>query len=757
MAVSFVAILAALFSLYFTTISSSRGKFKEYQSEINKQIARTIEKGITKNLKFVESISDLLSKNPDRTSVQFFNQVDFLKDLYGISEIIISDVNGKCRVKGKTYDISDKEYFLEAMEGKTLVSDPLDSFETGEKIIVYASPYFSNEKICGIVIAIEPINTLKKILQTANNFFEDSFIRLIDTHGDYITQSEAFEPDYTKSIFDDLFYILKDEEKILSFLKTISDSKKTQVIEHSINGIRCANIYTPVNYNGWFIYSVVPINLMTKKQILTTFIFISLCFILFGGMIFSLFTTFKMYTKHEEELRHLAYTDRLTGKGNFQWFIDEGKKIIDKNQQNKYVIVSINILNFNLFNQKFGRAAGDKKIIDILSCIQNNLNSNEIAARTDGDNFKLLMYYDKSTQSITDRLAEISRQINKNDITENKNKKPFFITLTAGVCLLESCLQKNSTIKKNSSVGKENTSNKKTYDFLTCYERSFFALSSAKSVKDSFLKIDFFREKDLILMNKQQAVENRMHEALDNQEFVVYLQPKFSLEQNRILGAEALTRWESKDKGIEYPNSFIPIFENNGFILELDLFVFEQICSMIRRWIDKGLEPVTISINLSRAYLNDLKFIHHFEERRKKYDVPAKYLELEITESAVLEKATDLSKIVHKIKELGYKCSIDDFGAGYSSLNILKDIPVDTIKIDKGFFSGKNAEGPKSTAIITSVINLAKKLNMKTVSEGIENDSQVTFLKDAQCDMIQGYYYFKPLKIPEFEKLVFGI
>ena len=170
---------------------------------------------------------------------------------------------------------------------------------------------------------------------------------------------------------------------------------------------------------------------------------------------------------------------------------------------------------------------------------------------------------------------------------------------------------------------------------------------------------------------------------------------------------------------------------------------------MLRAWIDRGIDPILISVNLSRAYLKDLSFIESFEAIRKKYDIPAKYIELEITETAVIENTSILTDIVHVIHELGYFCSIDDFGSGYSSLNLLKDIPVDTIKLDKAFFSGKNAGSYQSTTIVKSV--------MKTVSEGIDDEKQVMFLKDAKCDMIQGFYFSKPIPTSEFEKMAFGL
>jgi EAL domain-containing protein (putative c-di-GMP-specific phosphodiesterase class I) len=258
-------------------------------------------------------------------------------------------------------------------------------------------------------------------------------------------------------------------------------------------------------------------------------------------------------------------------------------------------------------------------------------------------------------------------------------------------------------------------------------------------------------------MIQHKIIENRMKSALKNEEFQIYLQPKYDISQNKIAGAEALVRWADPNRGLIPPNDFIPLFENNGFILDLDLYVFDRTCHLLRQWIDRGVNPVVISVNLSRAYLHDFTFLGKFEEIRRKYEVPSNLIELELTETVVFENMEILTDIINLIHDLGYSCSIDDFGSGYSSLNILKNIPVDTIKIDRGFFIGENSDTVKSDTIVRSVIDLARKLKMKTVSEGVEYKDQVDFLKEAKCDMIQGYYFSKPIPITEFEKLAFGL
>jgi len=197
------------------------------------------------------------------------------------------------------------------------------------------------------------------------------------------------------------------------------------------------------------------------------------------------------------------------------------------------------------------------------------------------------------------------------------------------------------------------------------------------------------------------------------------------------------------------------LFEKNGFIQTLDLYVFRQVCKIIRKWLDEGKQPVTISVNLSRVYLNNTDFLNDFEKVIDYYKVPAKYIELEITESIMQKNLNDVINIINRIHEKGFSCSLDDFGSGYSSLNMLKNIPIDVLKIDRKFFTDNEDNPERGNSIIGSIIDLAHKLNIKTVSEGVENNEQLEFLKKTNCDMVQCFLKSKPMPVEEFEKILF--
>lgn len=279
-------------------------------------------------------------------------------------------------------------------------------------------------------------------------------------------------------------------------------------------------------------------------------------------------------------------------------------------------------------------------------------------------------------------------------------------------------------------------------------ERALIAKRTIK--KGALTNYAFFSDKfrnDIIM---EQEIESEMHQALEDKQFVVYLQPKINLSDGKLKGAEALVRWQHPEKGLIMPDSFIPVFESNGFIIKLDEYVCREVCIMLRRWIDAGVEPVPVSVNLSRLHIYSGDVIGYLIGIIKKYEIPPKYLRLEVTETIFLGDTDKLNDVLTELHSLGFKVEMDDFGSGYSSLNMLKTVPVDTVKIDKEFFADE-ANTDKSKIVMKHTISMAKDLQMEVIAEGIETEEHVEFLKKSNCDVGQGFYFSKPMPFLEFE------
>lgn len=244
--------------------------------------------------------------------------------------------------------------------------------------------------------------------------------------------------------------------------------------------------------------------------------------------------------------------------------------------------------------------------------------------------------------------------------------------------------------------------------------------------------------------------EATMEAALKEGAFETFLQPKYELQNERIVGAEALVRWMSGGKNFLYPDCFIPIFEKNGFIINLDLYMFEKVCKIIRSWREAGIEAVAVSVNFSKQHLLNEHFAQELGEIADAWKTPRNFLEIEITESMAMEDIGQMRRSFAALRKEGFSVALDDFGSGYSSLGFLKDMPIDTVKLDKTFFH-KVENHQKFMTVIKHILLMAHELDLSVVAEGIETEAQINLLRQLDCDMVQGFYYDKPMRASAFE------
>lgn len=280
------------------------------------------------------------------------------------------------------------------------------------------------------------------------------------------------------------------------------------------------------------------------------------------------------------------------------------------------------------------------------------------------------------------------------------------------------------------------------------------ASAARQAVKGNALEnVCIFNESMKTELEKRQSIEDDMYRALANGDFVMYLQPKHSIKTGRIIGAEALARWKHPEKGMISPADFIPVFEQNGFIVKLDAYIWEQACKQIREWINAGIPPVPISVNISREYIQTVDVTNLILGLVRKYDIPISLLELEITESA---ESNGVEEVVKKMKDAGFKMLMDDFGTGYSSLNMLKSTPFDILKIDKSFLD-EFMESDRGRKIIEHTISMSRDIGLDIIAEGVETVEQAEFLSYCGCDSAQGFYYSKPIPTDDFNKRLIEI
>lgn len=426
--------------------------------------------------------------------------------------------------------------------------------------------------------------------------------------------------------------------------------------------------------------------------------------------------------------RRLAEIDALTGGRTKRRYISDSAKAVKKTSPKNWAVIVFDIDKFKFINDRLGYDEGNRMLERLYKTIGDHLETGEIYARISDDNFACTV---KNGSDI-----DLENRIN-NIFAEFDRRNSLFVSypvlFSAGICRLDQCTDRYDAVDFNVAIDRCNIAKK------TIKGRH----SNAVAFYDGKIREKALREKDF---------ENVMPAALKEREFMCYIQPKYGTKSRHIEGAEALIRWNSKEFGFVFPDEFIPLSEKNGFVVELDFFILEEVCKAMRRWLDKGLTPVVISVNQSRLHLNNDDYIWRVREIVDKYEIPYEYIELELTESVFTDNADLMLKVMQKLHDIGFKLSIDDFGSGYSSLNMLKDIPADVVKIDREFFNG-TVNSQKGRAVISTVVDLAKNLNMQVISEGVETVEQVDFLREIDCHMVQGYYFAKPMPMKDFEIL----
>lgn len=425
--------------------------------------------------------------------------------------------------------------------------------------------------------------------------------------------------------------------------------------------------------------------------------------------------------KHREGIEKMLLVDEVTGGDSRAAFYIKMDEAVKNNSPNTYTVALLNVRNFKLINNNFGFLEGDKILKNIYYEIEKHLNKGEFLCRSEIDNFFICMK-ENDEEIIKRRLKEIEIDINK---CEWEYSSKYSVQFAFGLALVEDTSMDHRTIMNYARFSCSNY--KKTREFK----------NYSKIVEE---------------LSRENRLNYMFENSLKNGEFKVYLQPKMNIKNNRCQGAEALVRWIHPEEGMISPGEFIGLFEENDKIIELDFYVFEEVCKIIKSWIDNDKNVVPISVNLSRKHLKNTVFIDKFVDIKNKYSVPDGLIEFEILESVALddEKINILISILDKIHQNGFLCSLDDFGSGYSLLSVLSELRVDTIKLDRKFF--RDFEDERSKNVIESFINVCERINTKVVAEGIESKEQLDYLRKVNCELVQGFIFSKPMDVESFEK-----
>lgn len=441
----------------------------------------------------------------------------------------------------------------------------------------------------------------------------------------------------------------------------------------------------------------------------------------------------------QRKTTRVLYTDMVTGGHNWLYFQAMCQRLMCRlwNARRSYAMVDLHLEHYTHYVTCYGSVQGDELLECMDGFLQARMRRHEVFGHYGAADFGLILRCDGADeQTRRENCEKRLRSLLAELAGLQPDRKLHF---HAGVYMIDPLTNADRTMRSRRAVDVD--------------QMFHYANTAQQGVHGDLQQIFFFDAALLERQNRAQWVENRMQPALTAGEFLVYLQPKYEPVSKKLVAAEALVRWDSPDRGMISPGEFMPIFEENSFVMKLDDYMLSHVAKQQAEWIVEGKKTVPISVNLSRVHFMMPNLAEHISQLVDAYGCSHDLIELEVTESAFFDDKSQLVNTVKQLRAYGFQVSMDDFGTGYSSLNSLKDIPLDIIKLDAEFFRGEEADG-KGRLIVAETIRLAKKLGMRVVAEGIEQKEQVDFLAQLGCDMIQGYYFAKPMPVDEFEARV---
>lgn len=695
---------------------------KRYVSDVSAQLAQDIShriSGVTNNLIL---IGDGLAREEIHSDADLQEAVHAHVTEMGYESIVFVDVQGNV-YQSKTVigDALALPGIQQSLQGKNAVSF-LD-----QKGILYSVPIQCDGEVVGVVGGLRSVENMQKLIRP-DSFSGRGLTCIIDRTGEVVISPTDLAP------FLELDSIFSENpesalaQNIYQMEQDMFNDRSGLFRFEAVDGSNLILVYNPLNHYGWQLLTLVPSDVIAA----TIERYMARTTLLSAGVIWVMATIllvlFLENRSHNRQMYRIAFVDRLTGGMNGAAFQMRCQVALRSADPGASSILALNIKNFRLIKEKFNARQGDKVLRAFMKVLTDCVAGKGFAARAEADNF--LLYVETgdaySIRKLVDQIVASARREAMGFGVGGT--VPYYFVIQSGAFVI----------------------NDPTLDVALIVDRANAACRDRTPLEDGVCK--FYDAAVVEHLSREQELNGMFAEALSSHAFQVYLQPKVWIESGKTYGAEALVRWECPGKGLIPPSEFIPLFEANGKICELDLYMFEEVCAILRRWIDAGSTPLPISVNLSRHHFQRPDCLTPFAEIAARYGIPKGLIELELTESIFFDDPSieTVKNCIHEMHRLGFTCSLDDFGSGYSSLGLLVEFDVDVIKLDRKFFL--DMDQPKAMSVISSVLSLSKEIGMRTVAEGIETQTQLEQLRAEGCDLVQGYVYSRPLPVSEFEQ-----
>lgn len=740
-----VAIISAAVILTVTVVNvrgltaSVQQRTDSYLRDVSRQSALVIDERFNNRIRTLQLIGNSLAFGSVIDDEEFLNRELLITEFEALAYVredgsaMLVSKNGTEIVEDAAANYADSQALQETLRGRITAGfyDDYVAFmvpisEAALRGTASQNDAVPKNSVHGVMIGIRTKESLQSLL--VNDAFGGAGFTFIIDQYDEILAEPMNEEDYIA--LSSLVHAQLDSTELRRMLQeNASADPEEQSVEYTLqttNGTTLLFDYEPLELFGWAVVTAVNENFLAEavnnyvmRIVMTLVVFVIVFLLLLALLLY-------LQRKYQKRVEAVAFVDALTGGMSFIRFRMLAEPLIEKSDEGSYAIATLNVKRFKLINRIGGSREGDDVLRKIYDVIRRNLNGeDEMVAHSTADNFVLLIR-NEGEEEISRRLAKIAREVESlQTVMPVRISEGVYVTADPDVDLIMFLDRSNSA---RVSATQEYNSTCVFYD-------------------------DNFVEKQ----EERLRMIGMIEEGLRDNQFSVYLQPKVSPVTRRIAGSEALVRWNHPTRGMIGPNIFIPLAEQNGLICDLDLYVFDKVCAEIRKWEDAGYDIAPISVNVSGLHLKDVDFVKKYREIADRHGVDPSLIELELTESIMFSglETIEARGVIDTIHEYGFRCSMDDFGSGYSALGILADLPIDCIKLDRGFFLDF-VDNPRAQTVVATIIKLAKELGITTVAEGIEMKKQVELLRDMGVDMIQGFYFSRPLPMNDFEEKVYG-
>jgi len=684
--------------------------------------AEIIERQYESDMLMLEGLAVRMATSFENDPVLAIERLISTAERYGMKRITFSFPDGSTLATDKCeMNLTGVDNFERALKGERLLTTVIQDVSDNTPVNIYSLPVYQNttQEIIGVMSAVYQSEQFENLL-AASSFDGEGYTYIIDSIGNVVINSHHSNAiSNMNNLFD---YMEQQKNTKASYLKSSLSSEGEGFIELKRNKADdLFTYYKKLNISDWYVFSVVPENVAEETKVVVMSSVMIYCIAVSIIAIYVVLSIRHALKEKNSQLKEALYVDPITGGRSYEKFCLDCKKRLNKHPEKKAAFVFFDIDNFNLVSTLYGHEESTDTIRRVYAMINNCVGDKGIIGRNSSDQFCVMYFFDKP-EDFEKIIQAFVKTLHDNAKFENMLRPSMGIYMVEdfeeGIYdMMNKARTAHETIKHNEGT------------IIAYYDAGF---------------------RDMKYQDKH--MEDEMEEALRRHEFVPYLQPKYHAETGEICGAEALIRWITKEGKIIPPGRFIPLAENNGFVRMLDREMFMQVCLMQKNLLEQGITPVPVSVNVSRQLLFDKNFADDYCNFIQQTGIPVGLVELEITESALFEDIGLFRSTLEKLREFGFRILMDDFGTGYSSLMMLHTIPIDIMKLDKSFIDDYADE--KGSSIIQCVLNLAKLLKLPVVAEGVETKEQYIYLKNSGCDVIQGYYFSKPIPKEEyFEKI----